>query len=117
MTEPDSLHRVQHWVHLSLVTGLVLSGGLLILGLVVALLSGQPRLHGPPPPLRDVLRAAAAGEGDALLQVGLLVLVATPVVRVAVLALGWGLSGDRRFMAVSLVVLALLAVSFFLGVG
>jgi uncharacterized membrane protein len=44
-------------------------------------------------------------------------LIATPILRVAVLALGWRITGNYRFMAVSLVVLALLAVSFFLGVG
>jgi uncharacterized membrane protein len=70
-----------------------------------------------PPPFQEVLRSAVGGNGAALIQIGLLALIATPIMRVAVLALGWGLARNRRFMVVSLVVLALLAISFFLGVG
>jgi uncharacterized membrane protein len=117
MSKPDHPHRLEHWVHLTLLGGLLLSGVCLIVGLCVALLSGQPRPEGMPPPFWDVLLASFAGNGAALIEVGLLLLIATPIMRVAVLALGWGLAGNRRFMAVSLVVLALLLISFFLGVG
>jgi uncharacterized membrane protein len=64
-----------------------------------------------------VVSAASSGNGVALIYVGLLVLIGTPILRVAVLALGWGVAGSWRFLAVSLAVLALLAASFFLGVG
>ena len=118
MNKPSRPHPLEHWVHLSLLTGLLLSGVLLIWGLFVTLLNGQPRPEGPPPPpFREVMKAAAEGNGAALIYVGLLVLIGTPILRVAVLALGWGVSNHWRFMAVSLVVLVLLAVSFFLGVG
>jgi hypothetical protein len=117
MTKPGHPHRLEHWVHLSLLTGLLVSGGLLFSGLFLALFNGRPRPEGPPPTFREVVRAAAQGDGVALIYLGLLVLIGTPVVRVAVLALGWGMICSWRFMAVSLVVLALLAVSFFLGVG
>ncbi len=112
-------HHLEHWVHLCLLAGLLFSGALLIVGLGVTLFSDQPRpLPGePPPPLHLLIRAALAGNGVALADLGMLVLIATPILRVAVLAVGWGMTGNRRFMAVSLVVLALLAVSFFLGVG
>jgi hypothetical protein len=109
--------RLEHWVHLSLLTGLLFSGSLLVWGLVVTLVDGQPRPEVPPPPLRDVVSAASSGNGVALIYVGLLVLIGTPILRVAVLALGWGVAGNRRFLAVSLAVLTLLGVSFFLGVG
>jgi len=117
MPNHDHTPRLEHWVHLSLLAGLILSGGLLILGLCVALLTGQPRPKAPPPPFREVLAAAVAGDGAALIYVGLLVLIGTPILRVAVLAVGWGMVGNRRFMTVSLVVLALLVISLYLGVG
>ena len=53
----------------------------------------------------------------AWLDLGLLALMATPMLRVAVLALGWGLAGERRFAAVALAVLGLLGVGIALGVG
>jgi hypothetical protein len=117
MTKRAHPRRLEHWVHLCLLTGLLLSGVLLVWGLFVTLVDGQPRPEGPPPPFREVVSAAAGGNGVALIYVGLMVLIGTPIMRVAVLALGWGLAGNLRFLAVSLAVLVLLAVSFFLGVS
>ncbi len=48
---------------------------------------------------------------------GLLVLMATPVVRVALSLLVFGRQRDRAFVAVTSVVLALLLWSFVLGAG
>jgi hypothetical protein len=117
MTKRARPRRLEHWVHLSLLAGLLVSSALLISGLFATLLNGQPRPEGPPPPFREVMFAAAEGNGAALIYVGLLVLIGTPILRVAVLALGWGIAANWRFLAVSLAVLALLAISFFLGVG
>jgi uncharacterized membrane protein len=50
----------------------------------------------------------------AVVQLGLLVLVATPVVRVAATALGFAFEGDRLYVALCLIVLALLLGSLFL---
>ena len=50
----------------------------------------------------SVLRGALRLDGPSLLALGLLVLMATPVARVAVLAAGWLWTGDRRFGAVAL---------------
>ena len=49
----------------------------------------------------------------AVFQFGLLVLVATPVVRVAATALGFAFIGDRLYVALCLIVLALLLGSLF----
>src|SRR5206468_3862654 len=98
-------------------SGIVLSGVLLSLGLALSLARNVPRPEGHPPPLATVFRLAFRGQGVDLLDLGLLALIGTPIVRVFVLAVGWGLAGERRFMAVALVVLALLGLSFALGVG
>ena len=63
------------------------------------------------------IREAARGHGPGLIDLGLLALMATPIARVAVLALGWGLEGRWRFLAVALAVLALLGVGLSLGMG
>jgi uncharacterized membrane protein len=45
---------------------------------------------------------------DALIQVGLLVLIATPIARVALAAAGFCMERDRLYAGVSLIVLAIL---------
>src|SRR4051794_24504913 len=108
---------LEHWVHRALLTGLVVSGLLMVTGLGIALIRHQDRPVGLPPPASVVLRQASGGNGVALMELGLLALVATPILRVAVLAIGWGLQRDWQFAAVAAVVLGLLAVSLVLGVG
>jgi uncharacterized membrane protein len=109
--------RLARWVHRTLLIGLVLSGCLVGVGLALALLLGQPRPVGPPPSAPVLLRRAAGGDGTAWMELGLLALMFTPVLRVAVLAVGWWLAGEKRFSAVALVVLGLLGLSLALGVG
>ena len=117
MPSPATRHRLEHWVHWSLLTGLTISGLFLMAGLVIALTSHQERPLGPPPPLGTLFQGAMHGNGVDLLDLGLLALVCTPILRVAVLALGWGTAGDYRFAVVALVVLGLLVLSLCLGVG
>jgi uncharacterized membrane protein len=117
MDRADGMRRLERWVHWTLLRGLVVSGLLLVAGLVVALARGQPRPVGLPPSLRSVLSGAIRGEGVDLLDLGLLALISTPVARVAVLAVGWALNREGRFAAVALVVLGLLGLGFALGVG
>ncbi|MBV8557098.1 MAG: DUF1634 domain-containing protein [Planctomycetaceae bacterium] len=117
MAEGSDPRWQEHSVHWSLLSGLAVSALLLALGLGLALIRGGPRPEGPPHPLSALLRGAAHGEGVDLLDLGLLILIGTPVLRVAVLAVGWWTMGDRRFAAVALTVLALLGLSLALGLG
>ena len=117
MADRSEPHRLERWVHRTLLVGLVLSGLLLTTGLVLVLLRGQARPEGRPPSVDSTVREATGGDGVAWLDLGLLALMATPMLRVAVLALGWGLAGERRFAAVALAVLGLLGVGIALGVG
>jgi uncharacterized membrane protein len=48
---------------------------------------------------------------DAIIQLGLLLLIATPIARVAFAAAGFSLEGDRLYVAVSLIVLSILLFS------
>jgi uncharacterized membrane protein len=53
--------------------------------------------------------------GQSITVVGLLLLIATPVLRVAVSVFAFVYERDRTFVAITLVVLMLLLLSFFLG--
>ncbi len=61
-------------------------------------------------PLAAIARDAAHPGGRALIQLGLVVLVATPVARVAFSLVAFAVQGDRKFVVITLVVLAILAV-------
>lgn len=116
-TEPRAPRRIEHWVHRSLIAGLVLSGLLLSAGLLAAWIGGQPQDGKYPQPLASIVDGALSGRGEALMTLGVLALMATPIVRVGVLAVGWMIEGDWRFAAVAVAVLALLGVSLYLGMG
>jgi uncharacterized membrane protein len=117
MADPRQNERLQRAVHWTLLGGVALSGSLMLVGLAVALLGAQPRPHNMPPGLVALLRTSLSGNGASMIELALLVLMATPVMRVAVLGIGWAMSGTRRFAVVALAVLALLGFSIFLGIG
>ena len=113
---PDDSHQLQHWVHRTLLGGLVISAGLLLAGVLATLVQGQqeaPRHES----IAALLHGAGRLDGPALTTLGLLVLMVTPIVRVVVLLVGWVRRRDWHFAAVALVVLALLVISLSLGVG
>lgn len=62
-----------------------------------------------------VVGAAVHGRGPALVMVGVLLLIATPVLRVAVSVVGYAQERDRRFVVITAVVLAVLLGSFAVG--
>jgi uncharacterized membrane protein len=58
-----------------------------------------------------IAHSVMALQSDGLIQAGLLILIATPVARVALAAIGFALEGDKLYVLVSLTVLAILAFS------
>jgi uncharacterized membrane protein len=117
VTDSRDSPRIAHLVHRSLLVGVVIAASLMVAGLCVALVSGHAGTSGPPRPAWELVGAALAGDGVALMECGVLVLILTPVGRVIVLTVGWVAAGERRFAAVASVVLALLVFSIWLGVG
>lgn len=65
--------------------------------------------------LTDVVGGAAAGHGQAFVALGLLLLIATPIMRVAVAIVGFALQRDRTFTVISTVVLLVVLISFLVG--
>jgi uncharacterized membrane protein len=68
-----------------------------------------------PRTLGEIFAGVAEGRGQAIVMAGLLLLLATPVIRVAVAILAFLAQKDRRFAVITTVVLCLLLLSFFLG--
>jgi uncharacterized membrane protein len=104
--------------------GVMLAAGLVLAGAAIFLVHhGGERLdrhafHGEPPDLRSVggvLRGVAALHGRDVIQLGLLVLIATPMARVAFAVFGFARQGDRMYAAIALLVLALLGFSLAVG--
>ncbi len=110
--------RFRTWVATVLIIGVAISAALLALGFGGALLVGWngSLLGGPagsadPSDFSTVVAGLAALRPIAIAQAGLLVLVATPVVRVAVSLIAFGLERDRLYATITAFVLALLLLS------
>jgi uncharacterized membrane protein len=67
--------------------------------------------------LKEVGRGALDGDGRAIIQCGLLLLIATPVSRVLFSMIAFALERDRLYVALTLIVFVILLYSLFGGVG
>lgn len=109
--KPALEHTVERWVGWVLRIGVWASAGLMIMGLLVAWIAGGslpvPRENPTP---GEILRNLTAGSFDptTLIFAGLLLLMLTPFVRVLTAAIGFAAEKDKPFVAVALVVLAML---------
>ncbi len=108
--------------------GVVASMAVVILGLALTFLHHPQYLRSPsdlgrltdagvvyPHRLPDVATGILEGRGQAIVMLGLLMLIATPVVRVAFSIVAFAVERDRLYATITAVVLALLLVSFALG--
>jgi uncharacterized membrane protein len=68
-----------------------------------------------PHTLGQVFRGVAAGSGQAVMVLGLCLLVATPILRVAISLAGFVVQRDYTYTAITAVVLIVLLMSFLLG--
>ena len=101
-------------------TGVLLAAATVFTGGVLYLVQNHAarvdyRVFVPPrPELRTfagVARSAAHFESEGIIQLGLLLLIATPVARVAMAIAGFALERDRLYTVVSLIVLLILVYS------
>jgi uncharacterized membrane protein len=66
--------------------------------------------------ISGVIQSVINGRGQGIIQLGLLLLIATPIARVAFSVAGFAIERDRLYVAFTLLVLAILLYSF-LGSG
>jgi uncharacterized membrane protein len=115
-----SEHRVERALAAVLRTGVMLAASIVVIGGAVYLARhGYKRPHygvfrGEPSDLRSlagILNDVASGSGRGLIQLGLVVLIATPVARVAFSVAAFAVQRDRTYVVVTLAVLGLLLLS------
>ena len=106
-------------------TGALISAAVVLLGACIYLLHHAHELadyrvfRGEPSEYRTipgVIQSVINGRGQGLIQLGLLLLIATPIARVAFSVVGFAIERDRTYVAFTLLVLAILLYSF-LGSG
>ena len=111
---------VEQWIGNLLRVGVTLAAAVVLLGASVYLVRHgreAPQYHvfkGEPTDLRTVsgiVEDALAFRGRGLIQLGLLLLIATPVARVAFSVAAFAMEGDRLYIVVTLIVLAVLMYS------
>ena len=103
-----------------LIVGVSVSAALMLLGFATSFLVGwEGSLTGAPPGTSDLTDFATMRESLLALrpvgiaQLGLLVLIATPVVRVAASVVAFLLEGDRLYAGITFAVLLILVLSLF----
>jgi uncharacterized membrane protein len=115
-----SAERFRVWVSTVLSVGVAFSAALVAIGFLGGLvvgwtgsLAGATPNSTNPTDFSGILAGLGALRPIAIAQAGLLVLVATPVVRVGVSLVAFALERDRLYAAITAAVLALLLVSLF----
>jgi uncharacterized membrane protein len=103
----ESLHKL-------LIIGLALSVALILTGLVLSLINHQS-LPGGVLPFGSIFPSVVALEASGFISLGLLVLIATPIIRVILSFISFLVERDWRFAGITLVVLIAVLVSILLG--
>ncbi len=125
---PALMKRFELLISRMLLGGVVISMATVLLGLLLMFVhhpdylksaADLQRLTAPgsasPNNIIDVAHGVVAGQGQAVVAFGLLLLIATPILRVAVSMLAFAVQRDRTYTAISAAVLMVLLVSFLLG--
>ena len=114
--------KVEDLVGSLLRAGVFLAAAVVFCGAIVYLAKhgGEPAdyrvFHGEPNQLRTIsgiLREALAFQGRGIMQLGLLLLIATPVARVALSTVGFAAERDRMYVGFAVIVLVILLYSLF----
>jgi len=101
--------------------GVFLSGGVTLLGVILFFIQERGQALGDvtklryPQTLGEVVAGVRHGSAVAIIVLGLLLLIATPVTRIAVSILAFANERDWRYVAITTVVLVILLISFLLG--
>ncbi|MHC4789673.1 MAG: DUF1634 domain-containing protein [Planctomycetota bacterium] len=96
--------------------GSYLSAVFLLVGLVWVMAAPDvPIQAGPPMPLNAIGGQLISANPYAVMQLGILLLLATPLTRVVMASVSFWLGGERRYSLMSLAVLAIIVVTILLA--
>ena len=104
-----------------LLGGVLVSSAIIVLGIV--LLPFRPggitisRVETFPHTIGQLWSGIVSLHPQAIIVLGLLLLIATPVLRVAVSIIAFALEHDRRYVVITCIVLGILVLGFLLGKG
>ena len=122
--ERISEHEIEQVIGRLLQYGVLIAAAVTLLGGVMLLVhhgstpADYSIFHGEPPQLRSlsaIIGGAFSGNALAIVQLGLLLLIATPVARVAFTLVAFGIQRDRLYVLVTTIVLALLLYGLVFG--
>jgi uncharacterized membrane protein len=117
-------HVVEQLVGRLLQIGVGLSAAVVMIGgvLVMTRHGGEPpaysRFSGEPASLTSlpgILQGALVGDARCITQLGLVILIATPIIRVAFTLVAFAFQRDRLYVLITSIVLAVLLYGFFSG--
>lgn len=103
--------RMNRTMYLVLVTGMVLSFSIMTIGLVMYALDPT---EGTTLSLDKIVDGIAQGSPIAVIDLGIVILIATPLVRVMAAGLTFGMERDYRFVGISVFVLAMILIAVFI---
>ena len=124
----EDIHQIELIISTLLRIGVTLSLAIVILGTIVTFwrhpdYRSNPQTLGPlttpgapfPHTLTGVCRGLREFQGRAIIITGLLLLILTPVLRVAISIIAFAYEKDRKFVWLTTIVLIFLLLSFILG--
>lgn len=114
--EAKNRHALNRVIHRILVLGLILSTTVLLGGLALSAITHQP-VPAKVLNFKQVLDGLRTGSPASFLSLGILLLIATPVLRVVGSLFEFIATGDWRYAFVTSLVLLILAISTFVGIG
>ena len=115
---------IERMVSVLLLTGVLISGAVVLAGgflflsrhgsepINVSKFVGQPSIDRH---AQEILRGAFSGRARSLIQLGILLLIATPIARVALSLVGFARERDGKYMLITAIVLAVLLYSLISG--
>ncbi len=115
---------IERMVSVLLRTGVLLAGSVVLAGGIYYLARhgnetvDYRTFHGQPSIDRivgEIVRGAIQLRGRSIIQLGILLLIATPIARVAFSLVGFALEGDRKYVAITSIVLGILLYSLISG--
>jgi uncharacterized membrane protein len=120
MRERPSDKQVEQWISVLLRVGVITAAALGIVGGIAHLahhagdVASYAAFHGEPSALRhvaDVVAGALSRRSEAIIQAGLLLLIAVPIFRVAVSVVAFTLERDWLYVVVTALVMGILLFS------